>query len=123
MFSLEEYAEQAKSRKDSLMDLAFSGFSPDDWLPQWRDRAARVAYDENTRRSPQFEADLKRIAANQAYILLARFDRKISAQKEGSAFCKLAALLYGKPNDNLREPCRETLAFWKKNPPTKSKAV
>jgi hypothetical protein len=85
-----------------------------DWLPQWRDRAERAGYDKS-RFKFYLEADVKRFAADRAYDLLARFDREISAQKKNSAFCKLAALLYRNPEDNLREPCRKALAFWKED--------
>lgn len=59
-----------------------------------------------------FKAEKKLIAAEQAHRLLLKFRRDISAT-EGSTFCRLAALLYGKPKDkSFHSPCSKAISKW-----------
>jgi len=80
--------------------------SPDDVA-----RAIDLVNQERTktgeRRYP-YEAMKKLAAAREAHNLLQQFHKKIAATK-GSPFCKLAALLYGKPRANLQYNCRKLL--------------
>jgi len=52
-----------------------------------------------------YKAQKRLVAAEQAHALLRQFNQEISA-KEGSAFCKLAALLCGELPAQLRWTCR-----------------
>jgi hypothetical protein len=56
---------------------------------------------------------LKVSAAESAYLLLRRFDKKI-VMTPGSTFIKTAALLYGKPKANLQNACRIVIDRWSK---------
>jgi hypothetical protein len=77
-------------------------------LRLWQRRAGSVARDKIT--PPfRFNAQKKLTAAALAHNLLYQFNRDRD-MTEGSRFCQLAALLYGKPNANFHSPCRKILA-------------
>jgi hypothetical protein len=78
----------------------------DHWLNMWIKRvdAARTAKGKTIR----LKAEAKKIAARYAIELMQAFVGEISAAK-GSRLCQLAALLYGKPRDNLSRQCGEVL--------------
>ena len=50
----------------------------------------------------------KRLAAEEAVWLLRKYGVDLTSSKEG-AFCKLGALLYGKPQADLQRQCRAAL--------------
>jgi hypothetical protein len=77
------------------------------------DLAHVIALVEEERRKPAgkrypYKAQKKLMAAGEAYNLLQQFNKDISAEK-GSAFCRLAALLYGEPRTSLQWTCRGVL--------------
>jgi hypothetical protein len=78
----------------------------------WRERAAAFPKQAKPKRL-DIDMLLKVSAAETAYRLLKRFDKKIVMTK-GSAFCQVAALLYGKPKANLQNACRIVIDRWSK---------
>jgi hypothetical protein len=84
----------------------FERFLPpmaDAWMAAWIGRVA----DAQRRKPFSFKLDhqVKLSAAIEAHSLMEQFQQKISAKK-GSAYCRLAALLYGKPDASLEHVCR-----------------
>jgi hypothetical protein len=82
-------------------------------LMRWLQRANWAMRTKTDRRRFNFSAEKKLIAAEQAHRLLRQFNKKISTTK-GSAFCRLAALLHGKPKADFQYPCRLVLHSVKK---------
>jgi len=80
--------------------------SPDD-LASMINRVNEERITTDKQRYP-YKASKKLAAAEEAHHLLQQFHKKISMTK-GSAFCKLAALLYGEPHANLQWTCRRLL--------------
>jgi hypothetical protein len=54
---------------------------------------------------PRRNAASKRLAATQALRLLTKYDKPVETKRNG-AWCKLAAVLYGEKNADLRRYCR-----------------
>jgi hypothetical protein len=79
-------------------------------LRAWRERAAAVR-DQAKGKPLNVDMMLRMSAAESAYILLKRFNKK-TAMTKGSTFCRLAALLYGKPKANLQNACRKVIYRW-----------
>ena len=73
------------------------------WLALWLKRI-EAAQKKTGRRKFHFKAMRKMVAAYAAHNLLQQFNRDIVTTK-GSAFCKLAALLYGTPRANFTRQC------------------
>jgi hypothetical protein len=76
----------------------------DQLLTDWLNRADAALIRKEKLRQPK--AMRKLVAAEQAFYLLKRFNRKIAITK-GSPFCRLAALLNGTPKADFQFPCRE----------------
>jgi hypothetical protein len=77
------------------------------------DLAHVIAHVEEERTKPggkryPYKAQNKLMAAVEAYHLLKQFNQEITADK-GSAFCRLAAVLYGEPRTSLQWTCRGVL--------------
>jgi len=85
-------------------------------LTAWRGKAAAFR-DQAKGGRPNVDMLLKVSAAESAYRLHQRFKKKIVMTKD-STFCRVAALLYGKPKANLQNACREVISRWsmKKTP-------
>lgn len=95
--------------KDTNLEQDVRLFASPTGLDDWRKLAeARGA---ETGKTIQMKAYRKTIAAAQAINLLERFGKRkeISEKKKGSPLCRLAAVLYGNPNADLRYPCRVAL--------------
>jgi hypothetical protein len=77
-------------------------------LARWIEHVNEARTKADKKRYP-YKALKKMTAAEEAHHLLQQFNKKVSAKK-GSAFCRLAALLYGQPRANLQWRCREILS-------------
>jgi hypothetical protein len=78
-------------------------------LARWRQQAGEDR--TTTLTVPRGDMLLKVSAAESAYRLHQRFKKKIVMTK-GSTFCRVAALLYGKPKANMQNACREVISRW-----------
>jgi hypothetical protein len=77
-------------------------------LTLWVKRA-NVAGRDKSEKSFQPKALKKLLAAEQAHKLLRQFNPDNISTTEGSAFCRLAALLHGTPKAKFRSPCWRVL--------------
>jgi hypothetical protein len=73
----------------------------------WRPLCEEIAKPPSGKKEPRWGAEEKRIAVRMARQLMLRFSREKISSKPKSSFCKLAALLYGKPSADLSNQCRE----------------
>ena len=77
---------------------------------QWRKLCEEIAEPPSGKKEPRWGAEEKRIAVQMARQLMLRFSKEKISAKPNSSFCKLAALLYGKPSADLSNQCKEALS-------------
>jgi hypothetical protein len=70
----------------------------------------KLAKPPSGKKEPRWGAEEKRIAVQMARQLMLRFSKEKISAKPKSSFCRLAALLYGKPSDDLSNQCKKALS-------------
>ena len=94
--------------KDKNLDVEIELCFPKGAIVEWLARCQELAAAPSLKKAIHLQAEKKRRAVQEARGLMQRFgssDVAISA-KPGGDFCRLAAVLYGEPNADLRNQCR-----------------
>ncbi|MBR1157197.1 hypothetical protein [Bradyrhizobium sp. JYMT SZCCT0428] len=95
--------------KDKNLPLDVLMFFPRAEIARWRLDMKKAAEVKAPVKTSQKDADYKRRAVLAARSLMHHSSVAIDA-KRGSRFCKLAALLYGKPTADLTNQCKAAIA-------------
>lgn len=88
-------------------------FFPHAEIAKWRSELEKTASAKAPAKKTQKDANAKRRAVHEALGLMRHSSAAIEV-KRGSVFCKLAALLYGKPTADLTNQCKASISLRKR---------